>query len=291
MFNTENDIKEALNRPIQKLITGIDYLDENMGVCDNDFIMVGAGTGHGKSTFCLSIACNMAQNNQKVLYLNLEVSKATYWNKVSESGFDRTKDFGELDSSGKAKYLHVIGKEILPKKILNVKWLKTIIKSEGYKCVVIDTFEPFAKSNYGMERLTDSHVANIAMELHDIAEYMSCAVIITSQIGKKGGRNWRPTTDDVKGFNSLSEKIMKVFIIYRLTKVQVELTMQKDEKVVPNIVHHCTEIIVSKNRNHSKKLPLPEGIFLTKYWNGKLIKLTATEHDLYTKFISGKKLK
>jgi replicative DNA helicase len=88
IFNGYEEWQEAYNTRVlatKKIPTGISYIDDITmgGVCRNDFVLISADSGVGKTDIACMIAEQMALNGVKVLYHGLELEKGEGLNRIA----------------------------------------------------------------------------------------------------------------------------------------------------------------------------------------------------------------
>lgn len=69
--------------PVQVLMTGIDTVDSIMGGIEDDYVVVAARTGVGKTAFSLQVASQIASVYGSVLFCSLELSNKKMWRRVA----------------------------------------------------------------------------------------------------------------------------------------------------------------------------------------------------------------
>lgn len=71
--SSKNEVSGRINGREKLLTFGIDYLDDAMaGILPNDLVLVGAGSGAGKTQLCCNIAMANIANGKRVHYVALE---------------------------------------------------------------------------------------------------------------------------------------------------------------------------------------------------------------------------
>ena len=77
MTKREHEILSVMQ--YEKINTGINGLDSQFGLTNDDFLLLAGGSGSGKSTIALFMACTMAKAGHTIVFINYEVS-ANGWN-------------------------------------------------------------------------------------------------------------------------------------------------------------------------------------------------------------------
>lgn len=247
------------------LHTGLPELDRSEGFGMDDFCIIAGGSGSGKSTIALFVACTMAKKGKKVAFFNVEMSEKLIQERIEQLGFDFNTDLNTMGLySGKEISFQALENEIILKE---------------YEVLFLDLFNCLLTkfSDRDKWRMTEEYATRFSF----FPEQHKCAVFVTEQLTKDNKRVFRPTLDDVKGGASLIQKATKVIIVYRYVYENLE-RMQKD--VVPNVVHSCTEIVVRKDRMGK----INGKMCLLNYWHGEGFKeLYEEERRLYVDFVFG----
>lgn len=88
IFNGNEEWLEACvtrEKSKNKIKTGIKFIDDvtNGGLVYDDFVLISADTGIGKTEYACMLAENFAESNKRVLYFGLEMSKGEGLNRIA----------------------------------------------------------------------------------------------------------------------------------------------------------------------------------------------------------------
>ena len=235
--------------------TGISALDEiTTGLNRSDIIIVGARPGMGKTSFALTIARNVAvQQNRKVAVFNLEMSREQMVNrflsaeaKVSSkklrTGNLTPDEWSRMAyaSSSLCKapiYLDDTASITVPTMKARLRRLKDV----GF--VVIDYLGLMSVDGKVENRVQE--VSRITRELKVMAKELDIPVMVCAQLsrGTEKQSNHRPALADLRESGSIEQDADQVLFLYRDD-------YYKSEKDDPAKVEVGTsEVIVAKNRH------------------------------------------
>ena len=133
------DMYDVYSADYQGIYTGIGVLDETIGVMGHKSLSVfGAPSGHGKSTFAISVAFNAAVHQGLCVdYISYEVPKEHIWfNLVSLMSADlsSTLEAGDIKEGKLTEAQRILYKEV-------AQDLLQAIKDSGGYINIVDTFE------------------------------------------------------------------------------------------------------------------------------------------------------
>lgn len=260
----------------QQLVTGFECLDSQRGITTEDFVVMGGGTGTGKSLIALFMACSMAKKGETVIFLNAENSKKVTSDRIREFGFDFDKDFGIPDAKGFHRLIIISIKDI---RFESIPQFFTIYKPTA---MFIDLFSSLL--DHVESHLKTSFTGKYAKELSFYPEKYNCAIIVTEQLTKDSRRVGRATPDDIAGGAALTRKATKIITLYRYAKEKLDTLVAKavKNKVTGSgqIMLSGSELIVRKDRlgfwkdginlikyEHGEGFISPEGYEMTDYFN------------------------
>ena len=241
MTKREHEILSVMQ--YEKINTGINGLDSQFGLTNDDFLLLAGGSGSGKSTIALFMACTMAKAGHTIVFINYEVSAKVLVDSMLMLGFNYDKDFGELDSSGQNRL-----KLISPLKGMTFEAITKSVQLYKPKVLFIDLFNGLLSGVVGIER--NNLTLKYATELSFFPKKYNCAVVVTEQL-VKDNKVGRPTLNDVQGASSLVHKATRVITIYRYKNSKLNDVIRKDYINIQfndPIMSLATEIIVRKDR-------------------------------------------
>ena len=241
MTKAENEILKL--KKYEHIMMGIDGLDYQHGLTNEDFLLIAGGSGSGKSTIALSIACTMAKAGHTIVFINYEVSPKVLVDSMAALGFNYDIDFGTLDNRGQNRL-----KLISPIKGMSFNEIVKAVQLYKPKALFIDLFNGLLSGIVGIER--NNLTLKYATELSFFPQKYNCAVIVTEQL-VKDNKVGRPTLNDVQGASSLVHKATRVITIYRYKNSKLNEIMKKDyypSNTNDLVMALTTEIIVRKDR-------------------------------------------
>lgn len=239
--------------------TGFRELDEHIGGLRKKRVyIVGAETGTGKTSFCLSMALNSARKGQRVWYIPLESDEDEYTERLIsiESGISRQKlRSGEMSATEFEKYcaaadnvskLHIHWHKRSQKKTFTPHDLlvqgMSIKYTHGLDLIVVDYVDPHTINSGNPSHKNDyDSMTTVYREICNIAEKMNVPVVVAAQINMKqmnnrASSNRRPALGD---------------LMYTGEKdADCVLFLHRDKTNVSKGDDNKTELIVAKNRGN-----------------------------------------
>lgn len=259
-FQYLKDIRENQTFSID---TGFLDLDKTIGgFLPGQFIVVGARTGQGKTSFALDIAVNIARRKIPILYFSLEMSNIEITKRlVSKESPENLKSLkyrsfqkGELDvfwtriSNGMnriSQYPFLIS----DKGALNLQdiqsRIETAIREHDIKLIVIDYLQLVDGNTSEGRRL---EIESITRALKRFSLQYKITVLSLSQLSRgidHRGEEQRPVLADLRESGSIEQDADVVMFIHNAS------ALQKSEYGLPtdNNNENIREILVRKNRN------------------------------------------
>ncbi len=175
-----------------KLMTyGVSFLDDCFtGIANDDLIIIGAGTGVGKTQLALQIAVSAAKNNKKVLFFALESTKFELARRIKFAFF-----YNELkEKYGRARFSDWVNGLIVEQEDrLSDTWMENIT-------------QVFRLDNFGVKELRK----------YILAEKLNCDLIVLDHLhylDLPGENDNREVRDAVKEIRSISLDIGKPIVV------------------------------------------------------------------------------
>lgn len=221
------------------IYTNIEVLDRGLdGIYKNDFIVLSAKTGSGKTEMLCYIAMNVALQEKIVDFFALESDRYEIHHRIefrlyAKAYFEDTKqldiDFGSY-RKGKlkeklSKYKsHVEAQTAKIAKYLRVHWRysyfddKDFIKMFNYcagknsSLVLCDHAQFF---DFDDNKSSVDHIKNLAQEMLDLINSLNVPLVLVSHLRKLNDNKNLPDIDDIFGSSELVKKAKKVLIICR----------------------------------------------------------------------------
>ncbi len=243
------------------LSSGFHQLDKmTSGWQNSDLIIIAARPAMGKTAFVLSMAKNMAVNNQvPVALFSLEMSNVQLVNRlivnVCEIPGDKIKsgqlapyEWGQLDYKIRELYDAPLYVDDTPS--LSVFELRTkarrLVREHGVKIIIIDYLQLMNASgmSYGNRQ---EEVSTISRSLKGLAKELNIPIVALSQLNRgvenREGIGKRPQLSDLRESGAIEQDADMVCFIHRPEYYKI----YTDEK--GNDLHGMAEIIIAKHRN------------------------------------------
>lgn len=234
------DVINSLFNEKRQLKLGYEEFDKDLNLSQNDLLIIGAGSGTGKTAFALNLLLKLCEDYQ-CIYFNMEMSKDILYKRliaiktgISLKDLNNAKKLSSNDlrkisvtSSDLENIILINGSvntPIIKKNILNVKSDKHIV-------VFLDHIGLIkASGNSLYEKMT-----NVAKDLRTICLDCNCTIIGLCQLSRVSQKNNEiPKLQDLRDSGEIEQSARKVVLLY------------DDEKDSTN-ENHNMKMIIAKN--------------------------------------------
>lgn len=225
--------------------TGLAGLDKYLyGVRTGELTFVGARPSVGKSAFCLQMAEQVARQGKKVVYLSLEMSETSMWERVLlrhceipighlRQGLS-SGDWASADPALKEIHkLHESGNFILIPNAREISAIKKIVDTHKPYMLVVDQLQQVSDSTQHFKDVR-ARFSNMTRELQSIALDKDVAVWCACQINRSADDSV-PTMANLKEAGNIEEDATNVILLHRETEkgmeiqtIRCELAKQKE---------------------------------------------------------------
>ena len=238
-INSEDVINSLFNEKRQ-LKLGYEEFDKDLNLSQNDLLIIGAGSGPGKTAFALNLLLKLCENYQ-CIYFNMEMSKDILYKRliaiktgISLKDLNNAKELSSNDlkkisvaSSDLENIILINGSintPIVKKNILNIKTDKHIV-------VFLDHIGLIkASGNSLYEKMT-----NVAKDLRTICLDCNCTIIGLCQLSRVSQKNNEiPKLQDLRDSGEIEQSARKVVLLY-------------DEEKDSTNENHNMKMIIAKN--------------------------------------------
>ena len=238
-INSEDVINSLFNEKRQ-LKLGYEEFDKDLNLSQNDLLIIGAGSGTGKTAFALNLLLKLCENYQ-CIYFNMEMSKDILYKRliaiktgISLKDLNNAKKLSSNDlrkisvaSSDLENIILINGSvntPIVKKNILNIKTDKHIV-------VFLDHIGLIkASGNSLYEKMT-----NVAKDLRTICLDCNCTIIGLCQLSRVSQKNNEiPKLQDLRDSGEIEQSARKVVLLY-------------DEEKDSTNDNHNMKMIIAKN--------------------------------------------
>ncbi len=233
---------EAKNYVYTPFTTGIKlrkddkFNDEWFG--SDDFLVIAAGTGIGKSYIAMYMSMNIAKNGKRVLFFNFENHPAVFVKNMLQMGFDFEKDFGGFGEDELSRFMVVHSQDYA--KPITFEQIRKKVELCKPDLVVIDLFSGL---------IPQDNISVIgtqyAIALSQFPKEYNCAVMTTEQYKKDHRNSERADEKSIGGSRALTDKATKVFTFFNYYKGNPHKAVRERLRAVDNTL----ELIVCKDRN------------------------------------------
>ena len=238
-INSEDVINSLFNEKRQ-LKLGYEEFDKDLNLSQNDLLIIGAGSGTGKTAFALNLLLKLCENYQ-CIYFNMEMSKDILYKRliaiktgISLKDLNNAKELSSNDlkkisvaSSDLENIILINGSvntPIVKKNILNIKTDKHIV-------VFLDHIGLIkASGNSLYEKMT-----NVAKDLRTICLDCNCTIIGLCQLSRVSQKNNEiPKLQDLRDSGEIEQSARKVVLLF-------------DEEKDSTNENHNMKMIIAKN--------------------------------------------
>ena len=234
------DVMNSLFNEKRQLKLGYEEFDKDLNLSQNDLLIIGAGSGTGKTAFALNLLLKLCENYQ-CIYFNMEMSKDILYKRliaiktgISLKDLNNAKKLSSNDlkkvsvtSSDLENIILINGSvntPIVKKNILNIKTDKHIV-------VFLDHIGLIkASGNSLYEKMT-----NVAKDLRTICLDCNCTIIGLCQLSRVSQKNNEiPKLQDLRDSGEIEQSARKVVLLY-------------DEEKDSTNENHNMKMIIAKN--------------------------------------------
>ena len=234
------DVMNSLFNEKRQLKLGYEEFDKDLNLSQNDLLIIGAGSGTGKTAFALNLLLKLCENYQ-CIYFNMEMSKDILYKRliaiktgISLKDLNNAKKLSSNDlkkisvaSSDLENIILINGSvntPIIKKNILNIKTDKHIV-------VFLDHIGLIkAPGNSLYEKMT-----NVAKDLRTICLDCNCTIIGLCQLSRVSQKNNEiPKLQDLRDSGEIEQSARKVVLLY-------------DEEKDSTNENHNMKMIIAKN--------------------------------------------
>ena len=239
------DVINSLFNEKRQLKLGYEEFDKDLNLSQNDLLIIGAGSGTGKTAFALNLLLKLCENYQ-CIYFNMEMSKDILYKRliaiktgISLKDLNNAKKLSSNDlrkisvaSSDLENIILINGSvntPIVKKNILNIKTDKHIV-------VFLDHIGLIkASGNSLYEKMT-----NVAKDLRTICLDCNCTIIGLCQLSRVSQKNNEiPKLQDLRDSGEIEQSARKVVLLY-------------DEEKDSTNENHNMKMIIAKNDNGNR---------------------------------------
>ena len=234
------DVINSLFNEKRQLKLGYEEFDKDLNLSQNDLLIIGAGSGTGKTAFALNLLLKLCEDYQ-CIYFNMEMSKDILYKRliaiktgISLKDLNNAKELSSNDlkkisvaSSDLENIILINGSvntPIVKKNILNIKTDKHIV-------VFLDHIGLIkASGNSLYEKMT-----NVAKDLRTICLDCNCTIIGLCQLSRVSQKNNEiPKLQDLRDSGEIEQSARKVVLLY-------------DEEKDSTNENHNMKMIIAKN--------------------------------------------
>lgn len=203
-----------------------------------DYIVVGARTSMGKTSFSLAMAIEAAMYGTKVLFVSIEMSKQRVIDKIlaNITGKDSTLfKYGKVDLSKVKEELETLKKNfklVFAPRCTSHDLFRFVSAAGDPKLVVVDYLQ-LLKDQGDKNTNENLRLGKVSGNLKALAGEKKCIVVAPAQLNRDSEKNKRqPTLADLRDSGCIEQDADVVLLLHREDREKMD-----------------TEVMVAKNRN------------------------------------------
>jgi twinkle protein len=206
------------------ILSGYSQLDAILGgLRPGELTIVSGDTGSGKSTFCMNLFKNIAEENNPIWINSFELDPRVINRKLASIVLGKKMKNREFTEEEKNDYLSWIKSKNVSLNIVNekvdLKWLnkhfELISLVYGIKFVLIDHFDYIHSS---LNKTTLENIDECIRELHILAMKYNVGVILVVH-PKQSQESKKITMHDLKGSSSIKQYADNILIVTRMDRL------------------------------------------------------------------------
>lgn len=204
--------------------------DEKVSMIPGDYVVVGARTSIGKTTFALNVAIEAAGLGQKVLFISMEMTEESIFDKivsrltqipvwkfakgyVDETSFDLVKR--EIQCI-KDNMTFIYLPNCTTSQVAN------LVKKEGGVDLVVVDYLQLMKDKSQKGETENLRLGRISGTLKAIAGIEKCVMLVPAQLNRESEKNKRePYLADLRDSGCIEQDADKVILLHRETRQSV----------------------------------------------------------------------
>ena len=222
----ENKNNYFCDKKQNKIFVGFSKLDDCLGGLEGgDVIVIGARPAVGKSAFVTQITSNLAKQEKRIGFYNLEMQEAQVYERfvVSESGIGLTRLRRAIKFLGDEKERFDRANEVLETRdsiVLttgskSVGEIRSEVKHMGYDIIIIDYLQ-LLKSDITYRGNRTAEVGAISKAIKGLAMELNIPIIALSQMNRlsEGKETKEPTMAELREAGDIEQDASVVMLLW-----------------------------------------------------------------------------
>ncbi len=247
---TKKEIIESINEETSRIqLNKFPTLNKMLNLVQGDFLIIGAQTGKGKSSFLLNLMNNLMDNFQ-CIYFNMEMSKSTIYKRMisinAEMMIDDVKN-PKTDYQNEIidKTMQRIEKNnlIVEHKANDIKQIKTILmKTKDKNRHTIVFVDHLGLTRIDSQKNLYEQVTEVAKALRQMCLEYDCTIIGASQLNRTSYNSTDLSLSMLKDSGELENSASKVILLKKSNEKDKSAIIKMEIKVVKNRDGICGDI-------------------------------------------------
>lgn len=248
-YITKEDVITTLTEENEQILVGYPVLDANLKLMKTDFLIVGSGTGTGKTAFALNLLYNLSKKYQCV-YFNMEMSKKILYKRMVSMATGITmkeiENYKELREDKKTlikdQLQHIENSKIIMLNgsydIQSIKRNIMNIKTDLPIVAILDHIGLIkSKGNSLYERMTE-----IAKQIRQLCLECNVTIIGVCQLSRESQKsNEVPTIQDLRDSGEIEQSARKIILLHDKDRDKQDRT-------------HKVDIMIAKSDDSAKTI-------------------------------------
>lgn len=232
-------IERAKNGTSIGVATGWKHYDQKVSMIPGDYVVVGARTSIGKTTFALNIAIEAAGLGQKVLFISMEMTEESIFDKISArlSQVPVWKFAKGLINEGSVenslREIEAIQENItlvyMPE--CTTVQVQTLAKKNPDLDLIVIDYLQLMKDTPRKNETENLRLGRISGALKALAGTQKCVVLVPAQLNRESEKNKRePYLSDLRDSGCIEQDADKVILLHRKDRqsTQTKLILAKN---------------------------------------------------------------
>lgn len=222
------------------VMTGFDHLDECLGgLTAGDVTVVAARPAVGKTALALQLTEQIAANDKRVFYFNLEMSDAQIFERSisSNSEIELTRVRRASSFLGDEEERYKAGNEIMRRLDITlstgpktVNEMKAMVKNQEADLIVIDYMQLIKPERRNANRAVE--VGEISRAVKAMAMELHVPIIMLSQLNRRtelAGTNGEPTMADLRESGDIEQDASNVVLLWNMSEDRIYKGIKVDK--------------------------------------------------------------
>ncbi|HPQ09887.1 MAG TPA: DnaB-like helicase C-terminal domain-containing protein [Bacillota bacterium] len=227
-------VRQRIEKRYQGKIIGVEtgwkHFDDKVAMGPGDYVVIGARTSIGKTSFALNVAMEAAALRQKVLFISLEMTEDSIFDKIA-SRFSKSKIWefakGHVNESIIAEVqreMSVIRENMKFMYLPNCTSAQVshFVKKQDHVDLVVVDYLQLLRDTSGKGETENIRLGRISGNLKTLAGEQKCVMLVPAQLNRESEKNKRePYLSDLRDSGCIEQDADKVLLLHRQDRQSV----------------------------------------------------------------------